>query len=514
MIDWLNFKEKTKNLLKANNLSEARQEIQSGLAAIPNQVNLLTIATDVYRASGDREKSLEYAELLITHHPKNWNGYGLAAQDLIALKRFDQAQERIQAGLEKIPNQLNLLTIATDVYRASGDREKSLEYAELLITHHPDNWIGYGRAAQDLTTLKRFDQAERILKDAKSLDNNDLTKIRADVSRWKFIPKLVQMMKCKSVRDYPSFCIAGNCQASSLAKWLSSNFPFCEINTLTPYHLIKSQPEIDTWIDKAMNSDFAIMIPISESYGGFQFGSNYVKSLLSEEVKFILYPSFHLEVFYPFFGYAKNEKGATLMEAEVSVRGNIYGGCHDFLAMALSTRDKNTQEKFNSKAREINNSTSFKSNIIRDIGLRSFNEFQKRYPDYIDIFRLDIRNGIVHTFNHPTGRVLNEIYKILWKKDFGLAIDGFLDFKEDLLKGIKLPIPSFVSRAILEQIDDVPWAISNTNNIGHKHEDIDDYVVKIKNSIKFYQANPEILRWNANHKKLSVANDFLLEIDI
>jgi len=446
MIDWMNFEEKTKNLLKANNLSEARQEIQSGLAAIPNQVNLLIIATDVYRAL--------------------------------------------------------------------GDREKSLEYAELLITHHPENWIGYGRAAQDLTTLKRFDQAERILKYAKSLDNNDPTKIRSDVSQRKLIPKLVQMMKFKSVRDYPSFCIAGNCQASSLAKWLSSNFPFCEINTLTPYHLIKSQPEIDTWIDKAMNSDFAMMIPISESYGGFQFGSNYVKSILSEEVKFILYPTFHIEVFYPFFGYAKNEKGATLMEAEVSARGNIYGDYHDFLAMALSTRDKNTLEKFNSKAREINNSTSFKSNIIRDIGLRSFNEFQKRYPDYIDIFRLDIRNGIAHTFNHPTGRVLNEIYKLIWKKDFGLANDCFLDFKEDLLKGIKLPIPSFVSRAILEQIDDVPWTIGNTNDIGHKHEDIDDYVIKIKNSINFYQANPEILRWNANHKKLSLANDFLLEIDI
>ena len=82
-------------------------------------------------------KSLEYSELLITHHPDKWQGYGRAAQDLVALKRFEKAQERIQAGLEELPNQLNLLTIATDVYRASGDREKSLEYSVKVVSSIP-----------------------------------------------------------------------------------------------------------------------------------------------------------------------------------------------------------------------------------------------------------------------------------------------------------------------------------------------------------------------------------------
>ena len=51
-------------------------------------------------------------------------------------KQFKQAQTKIQKGLGKFPNQFNLLIIANDVHRASGDRSKSLEYAELLITHH------------------------------------------------------------------------------------------------------------------------------------------------------------------------------------------------------------------------------------------------------------------------------------------------------------------------------------------------------------------------------------------
>ncbi|QNI87351.1 lipopolysaccharide assembly protein LapB [Synechococcus sp. ROS8604] len=160
MSDWKTFADKIKKLLKSKDLSAAKEELAIGLEKLPNQINLLTIATNIYRASGDREKSLEYSELLITHHPDNWNGYGRAAQELVALKRFEEAQKQIQSGLEKLPNQVNLLTIATDVFRASNDREKSLEYSELLITHHPDNWNGYGRAAQDLVALKRLEEAK------------------------------------------------------------------------------------------------------------------------------------------------------------------------------------------------------------------------------------------------------------------------------------------------------------------------------------------------------------------
>ena len=160
MSDWKALAEATKNLLKENSVSEAKVKIEEGLQKIPNQLNLLFIATDVYRASGDREKSLDYAELLSAHYPDNWNGYGRAAQDLVAMSRFDEAKVKIEEGLQRIPNQLQILTIATDVYRASDEREKSLGYAELLSTHYPDNWNGYARAAQDLVALTRFDEAK------------------------------------------------------------------------------------------------------------------------------------------------------------------------------------------------------------------------------------------------------------------------------------------------------------------------------------------------------------------
>ena len=63
MGDWKTFADKIKELLKSKNLSAAKEELAIGLEKIPNQINLLIIATDVYRASGDREKSLEYSEI-------------------------------------------------------------------------------------------------------------------------------------------------------------------------------------------------------------------------------------------------------------------------------------------------------------------------------------------------------------------------------------------------------------------------------------------------------------------
>ena len=73
---------------------------------------------------------MEYAEFLIVHHPDDWNGYGRAAQALIALRRFEEAEVKIQEGLQAIPNQANLLISATDVFRARKDYVRSLKYAE------------------------------------------------------------------------------------------------------------------------------------------------------------------------------------------------------------------------------------------------------------------------------------------------------------------------------------------------------------------------------------------------
>ena len=78
------------NSLKSQNLPNAKKEIKYVLQIYHNYLNLLIIATDVYRASGNREKSLEYAELIIQHHPENWNGYRIATELFVLLRQFDR----------------------------------------------------------------------------------------------------------------------------------------------------------------------------------------------------------------------------------------------------------------------------------------------------------------------------------------------------------------------------------------------------------------------------------------
>ena len=100
---------------------------------------------------------------MIKNHPDNWRGYFGSAQDFRFLKQFDKAIEVIKKGLERFPNQLNLLTSASDIFRASGDRKQSLLYANLLIKHHPDNCSGYLASAQDFQFFKQFDKAIEVI---------------------------------------------------------------------------------------------------------------------------------------------------------------------------------------------------------------------------------------------------------------------------------------------------------------------------------------------------------------
>lgn len=159
---WSGYARAAQDLIALRRFEKAKNQIIDGLERIPNHFHLLMIAIEAFRASGHREQSLEYAKLLITYHPQRWQGYGRAAQDLAFLKHFEKAQDQIIEGLRKMPNHLVLLAIANDIFRASGDRKTALEFANGMMTHHPDDWNGYCRTAQDLTVLNRFDDLERF----------------------------------------------------------------------------------------------------------------------------------------------------------------------------------------------------------------------------------------------------------------------------------------------------------------------------------------------------------------
>ena len=165
MANWKEVALNTKKYIKCKKFHEAKLVICNALTTDPHNFNLLIVATNVYRASDEREESLKFAELLIKHYPGNWNGYGRAAQDLLELKRFEEARRKIKEGLQKFPDQINLLIIAINICRASGNAEKSLKYSKKLITYYPNNWNGYVSSIQNLITLKRLEEAKQKLRE-------------------------------------------------------------------------------------------------------------------------------------------------------------------------------------------------------------------------------------------------------------------------------------------------------------------------------------------------------------
>jgi tetratricopeptide (TPR) repeat protein len=149
----------TEALLENKEFAKAQLKIQEALKKFPYQFKLLRLAVNIFRKSRNHEESLKYAQDLIAYHPEKLQGYELAAVNLLALKRFDEAQAKIQEGLNKFPNQFKLLILANNIFRKSGNHKESLKYAQYLIVFHTDKWQGYSCAAIDLVALKRFDEA-------------------------------------------------------------------------------------------------------------------------------------------------------------------------------------------------------------------------------------------------------------------------------------------------------------------------------------------------------------------
>ena len=94
------------------------------------------------------------------------------------------------------------MIFATDVFRASDNCQKSLEYAELLIKHHPNHWSGYERSAKDLIALKKFEEAEKIITKGIKVSNKPILQIIKENLK----KDLVNLEKLKNIKiDFQYF---------------------------------------------------------------------------------------------------------------------------------------------------------------------------------------------------------------------------------------------------------------------------------------------------------------------
>lgn len=174
-----------KSLTALERYEEAEEVIKLGLKKVPNQKNLISLLSALSRRSGEVEKSLEYSKKLIEISPENVGNYGQAARDLCSLERFEEAQKQINDGLSKFPNNRYLLTIASDIYRTSGQHKEALQFSEQLAEKYPEELRSYPRVVQNLISLERYEQAKERISEglAKFPNHPELIKIDKLINR-------------------------------------------------------------------------------------------------------------------------------------------------------------------------------------------------------------------------------------------------------------------------------------------------------------------------------------------
>ena len=161
--EWEGYGIAARSLTELKDIKAAQKEILAGLQQCPNEKSLLVIERNIYHSIGEHEKSLECSKKITFHHPDDAYGFELMAKDLIHLKKYSQARQIIQAGLQKFTNRFSLLFLANTACNLSHDYEKGQKYAELLIAHYPCEWEGYAFAAKNLIELKKFSEAEDLI---------------------------------------------------------------------------------------------------------------------------------------------------------------------------------------------------------------------------------------------------------------------------------------------------------------------------------------------------------------
>ena len=181
MIDYKDFEDRIKNFLKVNKFLEAEQELQEGLDKFPNQLNLLVIATEVYRAVGDSKKSLSYSEILLIHYPGNPIGYISKIHNFLDLYQFQKAEDTAKKAITIFPDSLPIRVLLCSIYRRCGKGKKHIEQADYIIEKFPNKIQGYQQKLNALTNTRDNVEVMNVL----HLANNHINNIVDLKSLWR-----------------------------------------------------------------------------------------------------------------------------------------------------------------------------------------------------------------------------------------------------------------------------------------------------------------------------------------
>lgn len=146
---------------------QAQAWLEQALRYRPADPALLRAARDLWRAMGDGEAALRFGQRLARCGPLTAHDLCQQVELWVLAGKPRRAQWCMAVALRRFPADKEVLTLASDVCRLRGQRQRSLAYARLLAQRHPLSWRGYARGAEELLLLERPAEARQLIEQAR-----------------------------------------------------------------------------------------------------------------------------------------------------------------------------------------------------------------------------------------------------------------------------------------------------------------------------------------------------------
>ena len=198
--------------LQTNMIKQALSTIDEGLDKHPENHLLLQLGIEASRLSSEFGRSFNFSRRYIALEPDDPTGYRTAAGNLIDLERYVEAQSFINEGLEKQPENIQLLQLGIEAFRGRKDIAGAINFGKELILRAPEDHSGYINTSRDLAEAGKIKEAESIIKASCRAFKNNQETIHSARSFYRDIG-----LRKKSLQLSRELCsISGNTDANLL----------------------------------------------------------------------------------------------------------------------------------------------------------------------------------------------------------------------------------------------------------------------------------------------------------
>jgi hypothetical protein len=239
--------------------------------------------------------------------------------------------------------------------------------------------------------------------------------------------------------------IVGNCQITYVGERLRQGIGGnSEIYIPEAVHLI-DENKVAELHQKVSECDYLVVQPIGDNYrDSLGLGTNYLKSLLQEDARAVVFPNLYFGGLFPTFGYLPDKDSNLILARDEIWQGkNLpFSDYHDYLMVVCAMNDFSPTQFSRLVTSKL--SLEVKNKLFES----SFSELKKR-DEVCDVKATDVlvRDEFspdnFHSFNHPSNSVMDRIASSILKIT-GVENVGFTDETAEALIHPKLPVYPFL----------------------------------------------------------------------